>query len=301
MSLTLVCRTKRVRFSYTISMRRVVTLLVMVFGLAMISSRSTYQVEESQLRVSHTQSGLDAQQAQVDQLKTATEQQLTGMMIKLGDLQGQMHKLNALGSKLVEHAELNPAEFGFNELPPSDAGIPDNAFDVAGEFDMVQRIDSMIAELDSKSQQLLALESILMNHHIDEQRYLAGRPIKSGWLSSYYGMRKDPFSGLPAMHKGLDFAGKEGSGVIATGAGLVTWAGDRFGYGQLVEIDHGDGLVTRYGHNKTLKVKIGDVVTKGQVIALMGSTGRSTGAHVHYEVIKNGKQQDPLPYVYRKK
>jgi murein DD-endopeptidase MepM/ murein hydrolase activator NlpD len=102
------------------------------------------------------------------------------------------------------------------------------------------------------------------------------------------------------MHKGLDFAGKEGEPVVATGAGIITWSGSRYGYGELVEIDHGDGLVTRYGHNKQLNVKIGDVVTKGQTIAEMGNTGRSTGAHVHYEVIRKGKQQDPLPYVYRK-
>jgi murein DD-endopeptidase MepM/ murein hydrolase activator NlpD len=147
---------------------------------------------------------------------------------------------------------------------------------------------------------LTALESILLNHHIDEQRYLTGKPIEAGWLSSYYGVRKDPFSGLPAMHKGVDFAGKEGTKVIATAAGVVTWSGQRYGYGNLVEINHGDGLMTRYGHNKQLSVKIGDVVTKGQKIALMGNTGRSTGAHVHYEVIRNGLQQDPLPYVYRK-
>lgn len=105
---------------------------------------------------------------------------------------------------------------------------------------------------------------------------------------------------MPAMHKGLDFAGEEGADVVATGAGVVTWADSRFGYGNLVEIDHGDGIVTRYGHNKTLLVKTGDIVAKGQVISKMGSTGRSTGPHVHYEVLKHGKQIDPLPYVYRK-
>ena len=100
------------------------------------------------------------------------------------------------------------------------------------------------------------------------------------------------------MHKGLDFAGKEGDPVIATAAGLVTWAGERSGYGYMIEIDHGNGLVSRYGHNALLDVEMGDVVTKGQVIADMGSTGRSTGVHVHYEVLRNGKQIDPLPFVY---
>ena len=102
------------------------------------------------------------------------------------------------------------------------------------------------------------------------------------------------------MHKGLDFASyDEDVKVIATGAGVVTWAGERWGYGNLVEIDHGGGLKTRYGHNETINVQVGDVVTRGQVIAEMGNTGRSTGPHVHYEVLRNGKQIDPNRFVYR--
>jgi murein DD-endopeptidase MepM/ murein hydrolase activator NlpD len=160
-------------------------------------------------------------------------------------------------------------------------------------------MDSLLVQIQHKAQQLDALESIMLSHHISEQSRLAGRPVVSGWLSSHYGIRKDPFNGQPAMHKGVDFAGKEGDSVLATAAGIVTWADERYGYGNLVEIDHGEGLVTRYGHNKLVNVKIGDVVTKGQVIAEMGNTGRSTGAHVHYEVLRKGQQLDPLPYVYR--
>ncbi len=102
------------------------------------------------------------------------------------------------------------------------------------------------------------------------------------------------------MHKGLDFAGKENAEIIATASGVVSWADKRYGYGQLIEIDHGDGFKTRYGHNKTLLVTLGDVVKKGQVIARMGSTGRSTGPHVHYEILRNNDQINPLKYVYRK-
>ena len=301
MSLRLVYRSKKFRFAYSISLRRLVTMTVLGFGLIMISSRSTHQVEETYARLDVTQTGLIEQRKEVEQLKSLTEQQLTGMLLKLGDVQGEIQRINALGSRLVKQAKLNPDEFGFDQLPATGGPHSEDTLVIEGNNEMLARIEATLAELDSKSQQLLALESILMNHHIDEQRYLAGRPIKSGWLSSYYGIRKDPFTGMPAMHKGIDFAGKEGESVIATGAGLVTWSGERYGYGNLIEIDHGDGLVTRYGHNKELSVKIGDVVTKGQEIAKMGSTGRSTGAHVHYEVLKSGQQQDPLPYVYRKK
>ena len=148
--------------------------------------------------------------------------------------------------------------------------------------------------------QLSILETVVSNLHIDKERYISGRPIKKGWLSSPYGLRNDPFTGRRAMHKGIDFAGSEGAKVVATAAGVVTWAGNMFGYGNLVEIDHGNGLKTRYGHNESLTVNVGDVVTKGQKIANMGSTGRSTGPHVHYEVLRAGKQIDPQKYVYRK-
>ena len=223
------------------------------------------------------------------------------MLIKLGDLHAQIRRLDALGIKLAERASLPVEEFGFGNEPAVGGPSAELAdFVVQNSDEVIQGMNAMLASLDSKSKQLSALESILMSHHIDEQSYLAGRPIKSGWLSSYYGVRKDPFSGQPAMHKGLDFAGKEGDPVVATGAGIVTWSGERYGYGNLIEIDHGDGLVTRYGHNKDIIVELGDVVTKGQHIGVMGSTGRSTGAHVHYEVLRNGVQQDPLPYVSRR-
>jgi murein DD-endopeptidase MepM/ murein hydrolase activator NlpD len=155
-------------------------------------------------------------------------------------------------------------------------------------------------KINYEEKQLQMLESVTFGHHIQNTSYLSGRPITKGWLSSYYGIRNDPFSGKPTLHKGVDFAGKENSPVIATASGVVTWAGKRFGYGQLVEINHGEGLKTRYGHNKDILVNIGDVVDKGQNIARMGSTGRSTGPHVHYEILRNNKQINPIKFVYRK-
>ena len=99
------------------------------------------------------------------------------------------------------------------------------------------------------------------------------------------------------MHKGMDFAGQMDSDVVATAAGVVTWAGKRYGYGNLIEINHGNGYSTRYGHCHKVLVKVGDTVKPGQKIALMGSTGRSTGPHVHYEVLKNGRQINPANFV----
>ena len=111
----------------------------------------------------------------------------------------------------------------------------------------------------------------------------------------------DPITGRPAWHAGVDFAGKEGSDIVSVGSGVVTWAGERYGYGLMVEINHGGGITTRYGHAKEILVSVGDIVKQSQTLARMGSTGRSTGPHVHFEVRKNGKAVDPARYVYRKR
>jgi murein DD-endopeptidase MepM/ murein hydrolase activator NlpD len=299
MSLTVLYRSKRGRFFYSLSKQQLGLVLIAICGLFLISSRSTQSPSDDLSRITYAKSGFKQQSREVESLKLSTEQRLTGILLKLADMQSQMQGLEALGARLVEEANLNPEEFSFNQTPSMGGPNMSTDLDIPSSNALLSKIDVMLDQIQNKTQQLNALESIMLNHHINEQSRLAGRPVESGWLSSYYGIRKDPFSGMPAMHKGLDFAGKEDDPVTSTGAGLVVWAGERYGYGNLVEIDHGDGLVTRYGHNKQLNVRIGDVVTKGQHIALMGSTGRSTGPHVHYEVLRKGKQQDPLPFVYR--
>jgi murein DD-endopeptidase MepM/ murein hydrolase activator NlpD len=144
---------------------------------------------------------------------------------------------------------------------------------------------------------LTVLDSLLMDRSRRERVMPSGRPVGSGWLSSKFGKRTDPFTGKQEHHDGVDFAGKEGSDVVAVGDGVVSWAGKRSGYGNMVEITHGDGYVTRYGHNKEPLVEVGETVKKGQLIASMGSTGRSTGPHVHFEVLLNGKTVNPGKYI----
>ncbi len=301
MKLTLLFQSDKARFVLNISKKKLLLALSVISILFLVSSRSTHSPEENVARIQEAKKRLELQANEVRLLKTSTGQRMTGIMLKLADMQTQIQRLDALGSRLVEQAKLNPNEFSFNQLPSMGGPMDTSPADIQVQDELLSRMASMLDKIQNKAQELTALESIMLSHHINQESRLEGRPISSGWLSSYYGIRKDPFSGLPAMHKGLDFAGKEGEPVMATGAGIITWAGPRYGYGELVEIDHGGGLVTRYGHNKEVNVKIGEVVTKGQTIAEMGNTGRSTGAHVHYEVIRRGKQQDPLPYIYRKR
>lgn len=241
-----------------------------------------------------------AQQAEdLEQLKGQAERKLQALTLNLAELQARMTRIDALGEYLTAMADLEEGEFDFSQAPA--VGGP-----LSGEFnvdytsaDLSAELGLFQARLADREQQLDILESLLSNRNLEEQSWLSGRPIEKGWISSYYGKRTDPFSGKPSFHHGIDFAGKEGSNVVAVAAGVVTYTGTRSGYGEMVEISHGDGFVTRYSHNKENLVKPGDVVRKGEAIALMGSTGRSTGAHVHYEVYKHGRSVDPSSYVRR--
>jgi murein DD-endopeptidase MepM/ murein hydrolase activator NlpD len=245
------------------------------------------------------QEELEAQQKELAQLQERAERKLQAMTVNLAQLQARMTRLDALGQHLTAMADLEEGEFDFSQ-PPAMGGP------LAGEFNVQYETAGLAAQLGlfqdqlaNREQQLDILETLLTNRKLEEQSWLSGHPIEKGWISSYYGKRTDPFTGKPAFHHGIDFAGKEGSNVIAVASGVVTWTGSKSGYGETVEISHGDGFVTRYSHNKQALVQSGDVVRKGEPIALMGSTGRSTGAHVHYEVYKHGRSVDPSSYVQR--
>ena len=242
---------------------------------------------------------LEQQEKDLAALQRQAERKMQAMTQNLAEMQARMTRLDALGEHLTAMADLQEGEFDFSQ-PPALGGP------LAGEFsvdysssDLTAELGLFQARMQDREQQLDILESLLSNRKLEEQSWLSGRPVEKGWVSSNYGKRTDPFTGKPAFHHGIDFAGKEGSNVVAVASGVVTWTGSRSGYGEMVEVSHGDGFVTRYSHNKESLVKAGDVVRKGQAIALMGSTGRSTGAHVHYEVYKHGRSVDPSSYVRR--
>jgi len=165
--------------------------------------------------------------------------------------------------------------------------------------DYMTVLNRLSDDIESREQQLSVLETLLVDRKTQDDVFLAGRPVTKGWMSSRYGMRNDPFNGRRAWHSGVDFAGAEGSNVVTVAAGVVVFAGPRSGYGNMVEVNHGGNFSTRYGHHKELLVNVGDIVKKGQVVGLMGSSGRSTGPHVHFEVYKNGRIVDPSAYIHR--
>jgi murein DD-endopeptidase MepM/ murein hydrolase activator NlpD len=165
--------------------------------------------------------------------------------------------------------------------------------------DFLQELDELADQIESRQQQLELLDSILIERENQLEFSVSGRPVSRGYISSGFGRRIDPFTGNLAWHQGVDFAtGKTGEDVFAVAAGVVTWAGDKQGFGKLVQLDHGNGFETLYAHDEKVLVKVGDVVKKGQIIALSGSTGRSSGPHVHFEVHKNGRVVDPASYIH---
>jgi len=237
------------------------------------------------------------QQSEIAEVRLSAQADLDALALRLGQMQAQMLRLNALGERLVTQGNLDKDEFGFDAEPA--VGGPGSAVSTESVTypDFLAMLDELHAGINDREQKLSVLETLLMSRSLSERVMPSGRPVEDGWLSSTYGKRNDPFTGKQEFHKGLDFAGKKGSEVIVVGDGVVTWAGERSGYGNMIEVNHGNGYVTRYGHNQKHLVKIGDTVRKGQQIALMGSTGRSTGPHVHFEVMRDGKTVNPAKYI----
>ena len=243
-------------------------------------------------------SEMKIQRQEIDTATRNAKENVAALSRRLAQLQAHVIRLDALGSRLIEIAELDSGEFDFSVAPA--VGGPADSLSESSEPatpDLVASLNELSVQLENRAQQLDLLETMLMNQNLHEEVMPAGKPILKGWTSSFYGMRTDPFTGHKAHHKGVDFAGKLGSDIVSVGSGVVTWAGRRYGYGLLVEVNHGNGYATRYGHAKEVLVKVGDTIKRGQVVALMGSTGRSTGPHVHFEVWHNGKVVDPMEYI----
>ena len=243
------------------------------------------------------QAAIDANRQQVAEARQHLQENTQALARKVAMLQADMMRLNAAGQRLVEVADLDEGEFAFDIAPA--VGGPE--VEVEGELPGLGDVSSTLGELDrqiaAREREMRVLEDLILASRLQSEAHPEGRPILSGWISSLFGVRTDPFTGRRAHHYGMDFAGREGSEVVAVASGVVTWSGRRSGYGLLVEINHGNGYVTRYGHNKVNEVKVGDRVAKGDVIGRMGNTGRSTGPHVHFEVLRNGKVVNPARYI----
>ena len=242
---------------------------------------------------------LGEQQDTIETTKSDAELTLVAYALRIAQLQARIVRLDALGERLTKVGRLDEGEFDFSQAPAM--GGPESPVGQRGYQipAYIELLDQLAHDIEDREQQLGVLETLLAKRKMDRDVFIAGRPVKKGWMSSSFGKRTDPITGNRAWHDGVDFAGKDGADVISVAAGVVVYADTRNGYGKMVEINHGGGYSTRYGHHKDLKVKSGDIVRKGEVIGLMGSSGRSTGPHVHFEVFKNGRVVDPSTYIHR--
>lgn len=217
---------------------------------------------------------------------------------RIGSLNAQLIRLDALGRRLTDLAGLDRGEFDFARPPP--AGGPEGQEVQGGSVqvpELTSVLDTLEQQINDREQQLGALEMVMASRELGQRIMPGGLPLIGGWISSHFGHRSDPFTGRGAFHAGVDFAGPAGSRVIAVGPGVVTYSGWKEGYGNVVEITHPTGYVTRYGHNSRNLVQVGQSVQKNDAIAVIGSTGRSTGTHVHFEVLRDGNVLNPMKYL----
>jgi murein DD-endopeptidase MepM/ murein hydrolase activator NlpD len=264
-------------------------------GLALLGATFAFGVSLGSHR------GVDnhAPLAEVAVLRAQVQDRVDALSVRLADLNAHVIRIDALGKRLTEMADISSGELNFDDTPGM--GGPEESADESGAGaqipDVTAQIDALQRRIEQRGSQLLALENVILSRTLNEAVRPEGRPVLEGYISSGFGERADPFDGHEAVHKGVDIAGRRGSDVLAVATGVVTRAGPASGYGTLVEVNHGNGYYTRYGHNEQVLVAVGDTVTRGQVIALMGSTGRSTGPHVHFEVLRNGQQVNPLSFI----
>ena len=239
------------------------------------------------------------QQHTIDNLETASRRDLDALAMQLGALQAQATRLNALGQRLTKIGKLDDGEFAFDQAPAMGGPEDPAASPHALNFDLAGNIASLRARFTDEETQLGVLEKLLLDRKLDNALLPSGYPVASGYIGSGYGSRTDPINGFGEYHAGIDFDAPQGSPITAVADGVVTFNGDRPGYGNVVEVDHGNGYMTRYAHNSKNVAQIGQRVHAGDVIAKVGATGRATGPHCHFEVWLHGRAVNPLTYVNR--
>ena len=239
---------------------------------------------------------LSEQDAVVEALQSQSVARRQAVGRQIAEMQARLWRMEALASYMHESSGLPQDEFDF-DAPVSQGGPLSAKAEVLGVENLDDQLFNLSERLKQRETELSILDQVLVGVYTEQGATPVGAPIVKGWMSSPFGERVDPISGKKAWHEGMDFAGANGSDVIAVANGVVVFAGHRSGYGKLIEISHGEDLRTRYGHHQELLVHAGQSVKRGDVIGRMGSSGRSTGPHVHFEVLKSGKPVNPARYV----
>jgi murein DD-endopeptidase MepM/ murein hydrolase activator NlpD len=217
---------------------------------------------------------------------------------KLGEMQAQMMRLDALGERVAKLAGIPASEFDFGALPGRGGPAPTDGRFLSAE-ELRQQMDQLARGAEARADHLNVVESELLAQQVRRTLLPQNAPLAEGFAGSGFGMRIDPITGAQAMHTGVDFSAPVGTPIFAAAGGVVVAAEVHPEYGKTVQIDHGNDLATLYAHASRIEVKVGDIVRPGQKVAEVGRTGRSTGAHLHFEVLVRGQPQNPFKYLAR--
>ncbi len=264
-------------------------------GIGLYLGAMGQESRDSQMQ--HLKNLVTEAQSNFSNYKDAVQNDINAMTLQIGKLQAQSVRLNALGTRLKDIANIGSEEFDFSTEP----GIGGIAAELEGQTNTAEEVYKNLFSLDhtlDKQQQNLSIIANLLNEQsLDSSLKPNNYPLEGGWTSSQYGSRIDPFTGKKSHHPGIDLSGRYEAAITAAADGVVIWAGKRGTYGNMVEIDHGNGFVTRYAHAKEITVELGQKVFTGDKIAIMGKTGRATSEHLHFEVLKNNQRINPLPFI----
>ncbi|MCH2191490.1 MAG: M23 family metallopeptidase [Gammaproteobacteria bacterium] len=238
------------------------------------------------------------QDQEMQKTREYVRQHLDVLGSRIGALQAQVSRINAVEMRIADASGIDLADFQFDDVPA--VGGASLGRDVTEQVDIENAIVAIENELALRESEIAAVDFLLSRKNLLSKQTPTGWPVKGGWVSSSFGTRMHPITGRKDFHRGVDIPGKLGADVLAVADGVVTQSRNNASYGWLVEIDHGNGYTTLYSHNKKNTVKVGETVVKGQTIAKIGSTGLSTGPHVHFEVSKNNKRINPIRYLYKR-
>ena len=277
--------------------------LPVILGLAsywVVSAidRSLNPFVDPQYRIA-VESRVNEQQQQMLKTRNYVRQHMDVLGRRIGSLQAQVSRINAVEVRIAQSSGIDLQDFQFEQDPPIGGAAANETVD-SEQIDIENAIVAIEKELTLRESEIAAVDFLLSRNSLETQQTPAGWPVEGGWISSNFGSRLHPISGKKQFHRGVDIPGKEGSSVLAVADGVVIRSIRGAAYGWLVEIDHGDGFTTLYSHNRKNLVSQGETVVKGQAIAEVGSTGRSTGPHVHFEVAKNKRSINPVRYLYKK-
>ena len=274
-------------------------LAIGVSGYAIVANidRSTNPFVDPEYRHA-VESRVSEQQQQIANTRDYVQQHMNVLGRQIGSLQAQVSRINAVENRIAESSGIDLADFNFDGDPP--IGGNDVALDAdSQQIDIENAINEIERELSLRESEMAAVDFLLSRRNLESQQTPAGWPVEGGWVSSNFGSRMHPITGKKQFHNGVDIPGKEGANVFAVADGVVERSENNGNSGWQIEIDHGDGYKTVYSHNRANLVLVGQTVTKGEAIAELGSTGLSTGPHVHFEVSKNGSRIDPVKFLYK--